>query len=63
MKECSFRLTDGEIAEVKAAMEQRGLTRSSDYFRVAVTQLLKRDKAAREKGVKSRPVAEVGAGH
>ena len=50
MKDCAFTPTADEAKEITEDMEYRHIKRVSEYCRMAVMQLVRRDKAAREKG-------------
>ncbi len=49
MKECGFVPTPHEAELIEECMEYRLLKRSSDYARIAIMQLVRRDIAARNK--------------
>jgi len=49
MKECSFTPTAEEAQAIQAAMDHRHITRVSEYLRMAVMQVVRRELAAKMK--------------
>ena len=49
MKECAFTPTAEEAAAIQAAMDHRHITRVSEYVRMAVMQVVRRELAAKNK--------------
>ena len=55
MKECVFTPTAEEAQAIQAAMDHRHITRVSEYVRMAVMQVVRRELAAKSK---ARPMVE-----
>ena len=53
MKECSFTPTAEEAAAIQSAMDHRHITRVSEYVRMAVMQVVRRELAAKAKSSRS----------